>query len=108
MKKVKKLFRTLTSGIVSAAAAAFSAVTAFAADATTPLDGTDSIVSWIDRLKESATQIAIAIIALAVIGVAIVCAVSKNGFEKAKPWIISILVGAAILLFGEGVLLAMF
>ncbi len=108
MKKVKKLFRTLTSGIVSAAAAAFGAVTAFAADATTPLDGTDSIVNWIDRLKESATQIAIAIIILAIVGVAIVCVCSKNGLDKAKPWIVSILVGAAILLFGEGILLAMF
>lgn len=108
MKKAKKLFRTFISGIVSAVVAAFGAVTAFAADATAPLDGTENIVSWIDRLKSSATLIAVAIIGVAIVGVAIVCAFSKNGFDKAKPWIVSILIGAAILLFGEGILLAMF
>lgn len=103
MKSIRKAAASAVAAIASSA----GALTAHGADATSPIDGTEDIVSWIDRLKESATEVAIAIIALAFVGVAIVCATSKNGLEKAKPWIIGILIAAGVLLFADGLISSM-
>lgn len=101
---MKKLLSKLSAFVLSIYGAV---ITAFA-DETAPggtLTGTEEISGFIGMIKNSATEIAIGIIAIAIVGVAITLVTSRDGLEKAKSKIVAILVAAAVLLFGEGIIL---